>query len=108
MASTLNKFVTIATPVTTVPTIIYTAPALTTSIILLAQVANADTGSSADITFSSSAGGGTELVKNFTVPTGDAASVLTGKLVLEPAQSVSIFASANAILKVTLSVLETK
>jgi hypothetical protein len=77
---------------------------------LLAQVANVTNGggaASANVTFSTSLNN-TELLKNYTIPVGDAASMLSGKLVLEPTESLKGFASANNSLKVTISILETR
>lgn len=107
MATPLNVFKSIATELTTEEETLYTAPANTTSIILLAQVANVDTEENANVTFLTSVND-TELVKDFTIPVGDAGSVLQGKLVLEAGQAVSAFSSANSVLKITVSILETR
>jgi hypothetical protein len=48
-----------------------------------------------------------ELAKDFEIPTKDAASLLTGKLVLETGQKVVAFAGANTALKLVMSLLET-
>lgn len=105
MASLVNTFKSVAVDVTTSANTFYVAPSNTTSIVLLAQVTNVGN-TDANVTFSSSANGNTELAKDFTVPVGDAASLLTGKLVLEAGSSVSVSANANSALKLTLSVLE--
>jgi hypothetical protein len=52
--------------------------------------------------------GNTELAKDFTIPVGDAAALLSGKLVIEAGNSIGVYANANSILKLTLSILETK
>lgn len=106
MASLVNEFKSVAIDATTVANTFYTTPAGTTSIILLAQatnVSNAD----ANITFYSSVNGNTELAKDFTIPVGDSATMITGKLVLESGNSLSVFSSANSAIKLTVSVLET-
>ena len=106
----LNTFKSFAAQLTTSEETLYTSPSDTTAIILLAQVANVTNGEneeSANVTFLTSINN-TELVKNYTIPAGDAASMLTGKLVLEPNESVKGFASSNNSLKVTLSILETR
>jgi hypothetical protein len=107
MAAPLNIFRSVATELTTDEEVLYTAPANTTSIVLLAQVANVDPLDNANVTFLTSVAN-TELVKDFTVPVGDAASVLQGKLVLEANQSIKALASANNVLKITVSILETR
>lgn len=108
MASPLNTFKTVAVDVTTVPTDIYTCPVDTTTIVLLAQATNISASSDGNITFYSSVNGNTELAKNFTVPVGDAAALLSGKLVVETGSKVGVYANANSVLKLTLSILETK
>lgn len=108
MASPLNTFISISANVTSVPTTAYTCPAETTSIVLLAQVANIHNTDEANVTFYSSLDGQTELVKDFIIPPKDAAGLLTGKLVIEAGESLGIYADANNKLKLTMSVLETK
>jgi len=106
MALALNVFKTITAEITTADTIIYTAPAGKSAIVLMAQISNVTT-SPATVTFSHYYNSTTtELLKNFTVPANDAASATTGKLVLETGHQVKVYASANSTLKVTLSILE--
>ena len=134
----LNKFVTKTTKLTTATYLsnytytvntgttstVYTAPIGVTSIILMAQIANISTQTQM-ISFihhrnrpvlSDAQGNGaqpgnidTYLVKDFAVPAGDAASVLTGKLIIESLDSVrSFIKGANSqTCQLTLSVLET-
>ena len=106
MASPLNTFKSVAANVTTVSSTVYTCPLETTAIVLLAQATNINASSSGNITFFSSINGNTELVKDFTIPVGDAASLLAGKLVIEAGQSIGCSSNANSILKLTLSILE--
>jgi len=47
------------------------------------------------------------LTKNFAIPAGDSASVLTGKLILEQLDSIRAYASNTSTLQLVLSVLET-
>jgi hypothetical protein len=107
MASQINTFKTVTANVTTVPTVVYSAPYGITSIILMAQAANISQNNQ-NITFShNSSGNITELVKNFAVLRNDSAGLLTGKLIVEQNNSVQISGSSNSSLKLTLSVLET-
>lgn len=106
MASPLNTFKSVAVELNTVSNYVYTCPAETTAIILLAQAANINTNTS-NITFFTSLNSNTELVKNFPIPTGDAAQLLGGKLVIEAGNSVGAYASTNNHIKLTLSILET-
>lgn len=108
MASPLNTFKSFAANISTVATNIYTCPAETTAIVLLAQATNISATNDANITFYSSANGNTELAKNFTIPVGDSAALLSGKLVIEAGNSVGVYANANSVLKITLSILESK
>ena len=108
MATPLNTFKTVTVGLTTSDQIIYTAPTGITAIILMAQVANVDASNSANVTFAITGTDSTftELVKNFTIPVQDAATLLTGKLVVEAGCTLHASASANNRLKITLSVLE--
>ncbi len=107
MASQINTFKSYAVDVTTSANTFYTAPIDATSIILLVQATNVG-GSDANVTFYTSLNGNTEIVKDYTVPVGDAAGLLTGKLVLEPGNSMSVLSSANSTIKLTVSLLETR
>jgi dihydrodipicolinate synthase/N-acetylneuraminate lyase len=104
----LNTFKTVTSNITTIPTVLYNTPSEIATIVLMAQVTNVGS-SVANITFihRSNTNVNTELVNKFDIPTNDAATVLTGKLVLETGSSVVAFAGANSILKITLSLLET-
>lgn len=108
MASPLNTFKSFAANITTVPTNIYTCPAETTAIVLLAQATNTNNTNDGNITFYSSINGNTELAKDFTIPVGDSAGLLSGKLVVTAGNSIGVYANANSVLKLTLSILETK
>ena len=103
----LNTFKTQAYQLTTSSQIIYTAPSGYTAIVLGAQASNYGA-SDATVTFTLSKGG-TEyiLLNTFTVPTNDAASVITGKLVIETGASVKAVASANSTINLVMSLLET-
>ena len=52
-------------------------------------------------------GNSISLIKNTTIPVNDAASLLTGKLILQTGDSFSISASANNRAQLVLSYLET-
>jgi hypothetical protein len=47
------------------------------------------------------------MLNAFEIPPNDAAEMTTGKLVIEEGASVSAVASANSILNLVLSILET-
>jgi len=106
MASPINTFKSYAVNATTTGNSFYTTPALTTTIVLLAQATNVGN-AAANVTFYTSINGNTEVTKDFTIPVGDAASMLTGKLVLQAGNSMGVVANANSQIKLTVSILET-
>ena len=102
---------------------IYTAPPGVTAIVLMAQVANV-TDHDIDITFAhyrnlpvfadpatlngyQAPNTITEIVKEYTIPPNDAATLIQGKMIIESFDSIVAYASESQGLKVTLSILET-
>jgi hypothetical protein len=119
----LNVFKTKTAVLTTSTTAtVYTAPIGVTAIILMTQVSNVST-QTHTVSFShyrnlpvlrDAQGNGaqagnvnTEMLKEFAIPPNDAASMTTGKMIIESLDSVRCFASAEGVMKLTLSVLET-
>jgi len=103
----LNTFKTTTANVSTADTLVYQTPLGTATVVLLAQFA---TIGSTDVNVSANiyrAGQNTEIVKDFTVPLGDAASVLTGRLVLEEGNRLYCRANGNNAIKLVFSYLET-
>lgn len=101
---------------------VYTAPIGVTSIILMMQVANVTTNTSFVSLahsrnfpiFADAQGNGaqpagilTELVKTYGVPSNDAASLTTGKLIVESLDSIICYSDTDNALKLTMSILET-
>jgi len=107
MASSINTFKSYAVDVTTSANTFYTTPVDATTIVLLAQATNVGS-NDGNVTFSTSINTDTEIVKDYTIPVGEAAGLLTGKLVLEPGISISVVGNANATIKLTVSILETR
>jgi len=106
MAIALNTFKTVTEAVTNTSAVVYTAPVGVSSIILMAQIANI-TETAGQVTFIHDDGTKTtELIKDYSIPGRDAASALTGKLVLESGHKIRIFANENNKFKLTLSILE--
>ena len=119
----LNKFVTKTTLLGSNTTAtVYTAPIGVTSIVLMAQISNISTVTQyvsfthhrnrpvlADAQGNGAQSGNTDsyLVRDFAIPEGDAASILTGKLIIESLDSIRAGASTTATLQLVLSVLET-
>ena len=101
---------------------VYTAPIGVTSIVLMAQCANL-TSSTQYVNFlhhrnrpvlADAQGNGAQaanidsyLVKNFPIPDGDAATILSGKLVLESLDSLRAYSSNSGTIQLVLSILET-
>jgi len=107
MASPLNVFRTVTANLTTVDTVLYTAPAGYTSVVLMAQISNV-TNTVAQASFAHFDGTReTFLIKSFSIPGNDSAAATSGKLVIQTGQSVKALANTNSALQITLSVLET-
>ena len=102
---------------------VYTAPVGVTAIILMANAANIDPTNTHLVTFShyrnlpvlpdTQGNGGqegntlTEQVFEFPIPNNNAASLLSGKLIIESLDSIVAYADQEGVIKLTLSVLET-
>lgn len=94
---------------TTANTTLYSCPVATTGIVIMAQVANKSNVDSTTVTVTSTtaADGVTKfLIKEVVIPSAVAASVLTGKLVLEAGDSISANAATNNMIDITFSILE--
>lgn len=119
----LNVFKTKTAVLTTsTATAVYTAPIGVTSIVLMAQVSNITTETQI-VTFghfrnlpvlADSQGNGAQagsifssLTKEFPIPANDAASMITGKMIIESLDSVRAFAGKANSLQLTMSILET-
>ena len=105
----LNYFKRVSVAATTTPTVIYTAPASRAGIILSAVASNL-TGSTQTITVGISAnnvsGSYYDLLKSFSVPSGDAVNIAVGKLVLGTSDQLIVSSGAGSAINFTLSVLE--
>jgi hypothetical protein len=101
---------------------VYTAPVGVTSIILMAQISNISTatqyvnvGHHRNLPVLADAQGygaqdpntTSPLVKDFAIPENDAASILTGKLIIESLDSVRAYALNSGTCQLVLSILET-
>lgn len=108
----LNVFKTVAQTIpstTTGAATIYTAPINYTGIVLSTQVANVHPTDDVNLTFTyydSASSPGTELLKDFTIPSGDAINATAGKLVIQTQHFLKMEASQGSSLKVVLGVLE--
>jgi hypothetical protein len=107
MSGALNLFKTTLANITTTTTTVYTPPLGYATVVLLAQVSNTGSGTiqvSASIRRSSSS---TYLIQNYSIPVDDAASVLTGRLILQYGDELQLSSSDNTSAQLVLSYLET-
>ena len=106
----LNTFRTITRLLTPAIQTLYTCPTGVTGIILMAQVSNVTTSPSLPIgkvTFNHVRQGViSPLVLNCPVPPEDARSVLTGRLVLEEGDRITVKADLASTLQIVMSVVE--
>lgn len=111
-AAAVNNFRTVTKVVGLSTETIYEAPVGFVGVILLAQCANVG---NANQTLSfyhnrTVAGVGTvstEVLKDFLIPGNDTANLLSGKLVLETGDTISVSGSTSSDLKFLTSILET-
>jgi len=120
----LNVFKTKTALLTTgTTTHVYTAPVGVTAIVLMANAANVDLNNTHLVTFShyrnltvlpdTQGNGGqvgntiTEQVYEYPIPSNNAASLLSGKMIIESLDSIIAYADAEDSIKLTLSILET-
>lgn len=120
----LNVFKTKTTVLTTASNArIYTAPVGVTAIVLMANAANVDLSNTRLVTLAhyrnlpiladTQGNGGqagnviTEQVLKFAIPSNDAGSLLSGKMIIESLDSIIAYSDADGAIKVTLSILET-
>lgn len=106
-AAAVNVFRTITHVVGLTTVGIYTAPVGYTGVVLLSQVTNTDL-STQTVSFSYRKNGtDTEIIKNLAIPSGDTANLLSGKLVIETGDSLTVVGSTASGLKFLSSILET-
>jgi hypothetical protein len=103
----VNVFQTITSTVGTSTVGVYTAPIAYTGVVLLAQVTN--TGADTEtVSFGFRRNGvDTPLTNNLPIPSNDTLNLLTGKLVLETGDSITLVGSNAVNLKFISSILET-
>ena len=107
MSGALNLFKTTLANITTTTTTVYTPPLGYATVVLLAQISNSGTGTiqvSASILRSSNS---TNLIQNYNIPVDDAASILTGRLILQHGDELQLSSSDDTSAQLVLSYLET-
>lgn len=86
---------------------VYTVPASTTAIVLMAQAANIDNTGAVPVTAAWNDGTNTtHLVKSLDIPAKAAVNVISGKLVLEAGDTLRANSDATNKVELTVSVLE--
>ena len=104
----LNTFKTTTSQLTTNFQTIYTAPTGVTTVVLLAQVSNVDAVNQIQASaYFVRGGANTSIIQNTTIPVNDAATLLTGKLILQTGDSFTANCSSNTGGQLILSYLET-
>lgn len=107
-AVAVNNFKTITHSVTTgAPTVIYTAPTGYTSVFLLISVTNIDSVTQTLSFYHRRDSTDTALQLDSPIVSKDSIDLLPGKLVLQTGDKIAINGSANGVLKLVASVLET-
>jgi hypothetical protein len=86
--------------------VVYTVPASTTAIVLMAQAANVDTVAVPVTSTWNDGTNDTHLVKLLDIPAKAAVNLLSGKLVLEAGDTLSANSSGSNKVELTVSVLE--
>ena len=107
MAAAVNVFRTFTETVGVTTSVFYTAPVGYTGVVLLAQATNIGS-STQTLSFGHRRSGtDTEIVKNLAIPASDTANLVSGKLVIETGDTLTIVGSTSTDLKYLSSILET-
>jgi len=107
MAAAVNVFRTFTETVGIATSVFYTAPSGYTGVVLLAQVTNKGSSTHTMSFGYRRSGNDTEIIKDLAVPTSDTANLLSGKLVVESGDSLTIVGNNATDLKFLSSILET-
>ena len=107
MAAAVNVFRTYTETVGLTTSVFYTAPSGYTGVVLLAQVTNKGSSTHTMSFGYRRSGNDTEIIKDLAVPTSDTANLLSGKLVVESGDSLTIVGSNATDLRFISSILET-
>ena len=103
----LNVFKTLTAIVTTTPQTVYTTPTGVSTVVLLAQFVNVGSNTGNVTLYHTRSGTDIEIAKQYPIPVNDAGSLLTGRLILESADSIKVTAGTNDTFKFVFSYLET-
>jgi hypothetical protein len=110
MALVLNAYKNARAAVGTTYATVYTCPASTTALVVLAQAANVDGAASADVSVqwldNSAADVATRVVETLAVAADSSVNLLAGPITLEAGDAIQAKASATGDIELTLSVAE--
>lgn len=102
-----NTFKNVLYPVTNVLSTFYTAPALTTSVVIGLQAANVDNTAPVDISIQVDDGVGTSmLIDEIAIPAFASLNCVAGKLILEAGDVLKAVSTNSGDVELTMSVLE--
>jgi len=107
MAAAVNVFRTYTETVGLTTSVFYTAPVGYTGVVLLAQTTNKGSSTHTMSFGYRRSGNDTEIIKDLAIPASDTANLLSGKLVVESGDSLTIVGSNASDLKFLSSILET-
>ena len=107
MAAAVNVFRTFTETVGLTTSVFYTAPSGYSGVVLLAQVTNKGASTHTMSFGYRRSGNDTEIIKDLAVPASDTANLLSGKLVVESGDKLTIVGSNASDLKFLSSILET-
>ena len=107
MAAAVNVFRTYTETVGLTTSVFYTAPVGYTGVVLLAQTTNKGSSTHTMSFGYRRSGNDTEIIKDLAVPASDTANLLSGKLVVESGDKLTIVGSNASDLKFLSSILET-
>lgn len=103
----INTFKTTTATVTTTAQTVYTTPAGVSTVVLLAQFSNIGTNTANVTMYHTRNSIDVELAREYPVPPNDAATLLTGRLILEVGDSIKVKSGTPNSFKFTFSYLET-
>jgi hypothetical protein len=107
MPAALNNFRTTLADITTTPSDVYTPPLGYTAVVLLAQVSNTGNDTIQITAEVRRSGVDTSLINGASIPTNDAISLLTGRLILQYGDTLRLTSSDSTSAQLVLSYLET-
>lgn len=107
MPAALNNFRTTLADITTTTSDVYTPPLGYSTVVLMAQVSNTGNDTVQITANIRRSGVNTSLINEASIPTNDAISLLTGRLILQYGDTLQLTSSDDTSAQLVLSYLET-